>query len=543
MSELLYHGPCDDCGSSDACATYDDGHSYCFSCGSHRQGDAAMPEHIQNHTKRKSLPIITPCVPTASLNSRNLTPETVRRFGVGYHIDKEIPPSLVFPYFDESGNLVAQKLRDQDKNFSTRGNLKQARLFGAHLCGSGGRLVVVTEGELDAMAVDQAMTSPNGRRYGAVSIKNGAQGAKKSITENLDWLCSFETVVLCFDMDEPGRAAVEDCVGLFPPGKAAVAQLPLKDACEMVMAHRESELSSAIWNATPHVPGGIVTLADIVDKVREAPVRGIPWCIPEIDDKLYGRRYGECVGIGAGTGVGKTTLMTQQIAMDLTNGHSVGVFALEQSPQETLKRVLGQQSHKTFHVPGANWTQEQLDEAIERLQASEHQLYLYDHFGVSDWETIRERIRYLNKAHGVRIFFLDHLTALAAADPENERTALERIMAEIGGIVKELDIWLMFVSHLTTPDKGAHEEGARVAIRHFKGSRMIGAWATFLLALERDQQAETDEDRRLTTLRVLKDRFTGQGLGVTVTLSYDQETGRLEPANPFVTDDVSNGAF
>ena len=31
-SKLLYKGACEDCGSSDAKAYYDDGHTHCFSC-------------------------------------------------------------------------------------------------------------------------------------------------------------------------------------------------------------------------------------------------------------------------------------------------------------------------------------------------------------------------------------------------------------------------------------------------------------------------------------------------------------------------------
>jgi len=34
-STLLAHGPCDNCGSSDANAEYSDGHHFCFSCETH----------------------------------------------------------------------------------------------------------------------------------------------------------------------------------------------------------------------------------------------------------------------------------------------------------------------------------------------------------------------------------------------------------------------------------------------------------------------------------------------------------------------------
>jgi twinkle protein len=126
----------------------------------------------------------------------------------------------------------------------------------------------------------------------------------------------------------------------------------------------------------------------------------------------------------------------------------------------------------------------------------------------------------------VQYVFLDHLTALAAAE-EDERVALERIMADMGSLVKRLDIALILVSHLATPEHGSHEEGARVTIRQFKGSRAIGFWCHFMFGLERDQQSEDDSTRTTTTFRVLKDRYTGRATGATFALGYDRDTGML----------------
>ena len=59
-----------------------------------------------------------------------------------------------------------------------------------------------------------------------------------------------------------------------------------------------------------------------------------------------------------------------------------------------------------------------------------------------------------------------------------------------------------------------------------------------VLGLERSQQAEEVEDRNKTTVRVLKNRFSGE-TGVACTLTYDNETGNLseshliETSNPF----------
>jgi twinkle protein len=156
--------------------------------------------------------------------------------------------------------------------------------------------------------------------------------------------------------------------------------------------------------------------------------------------------------------------------------------------------------------------------------AQEGRIFLYDSFGINDWESIRSKIRYLRDAEGVRYFFLDHLTALAAWQ-EDERKALEVIMAELGSLVKEIPIWILFVSHLATPEGKPHEEGGRVTIRHFKGSRAIGFWTHFMFGMERDQQAENHAVRTTTVLRCLKDRYTGTSTGKVGYLGYDPATG------------------
>ena len=55
--------------------------------------------------------------------------------------------------------------------------------------------------------------------------------------------------------------------------------------------------------------------------------------------------------------------------------------------------------------------------------------------------------------------------------------------------------------------------------------------------MERDQQHENEDIRNTTTVRVLKNRYTGE-TGPACWLQYDRGTGRLsEVANPHTGDD------
>lgn len=477
----------------------------------------------------------------APLLARKITEATCAHFGYKKAQYKG-QTVQVAPYYDADGRMVAQKIRTADKKFSWLGDPKLALPFGAQAFPKAGRMLVVTEGEIDAMAMSQVQQN----KWPVVSIACGAGAqTRKYIAQHREYFAGFEKVVLMFDNDEPGREAARAASEVLGQ-RAWMAELPLKDAGEMLVQGRVDDMIRAMWNPTQHRPDGIVEFSTLKAKAKEGVARGLPWPWPTLTKLTYGRRTGEVYAFGAGTGVGKTDVFTQIVEQTVTElGLPVGVFFLEQSPTETAIRVAGKNAQKRLHIPkeDAGWTDDDFDAAWERVQGS-GKLFLYDSFGNNDWEVIEERIRSLREVEGVRHFFIDHLTALAAWQ-DDERKALEIIMSSIGGIVKELDIAIYLISHLATPEGKPHEEGGRVMIRHFKGSRAIGFWCHYMFGLERDQQEEDMTERNTTTMRMLKDRYSGN-VGRCVRLSYDADTGMLSESVVFgddVTVPADDGGF
>ncbi len=245
-STFLYHDACPDCGSSDARAVYDDGHTYCFSCEKTTQEGTVTP---RREDKRPSN--LIPDGDYTDLGKRRLKADTLRKFGytVGQYAGKAVH---IAPYRDRDGNLTAQHIRFPNKDFVWLGSSKDVCLFGQHIWGSGGKMLIITEGEIDAMSVSQIQ----GNKYPVVSIPSGASGAKKAIKANLDWIESFAKVIFAFDNDDPGRAAAHECAMLLRPGKAHIATFPLKDASDMLVAGQVQEVVSCIWQAKPYRPDG-----------------------------------------------------------------------------------------------------------------------------------------------------------------------------------------------------------------------------------------------------------------------------------------------
>lgn len=518
-SHFLYHVPCDACGSSDGGGIYSDGHTYCHVCKKYVPGDGEQPR--QSASSRKNMSLITG--EYRDLNARKIKEETCRFFG--YQVgDFKGQKVQIAPYYNGVGEMVAQKVRFPDKEFTVLGNLKESSGFFGSRHWGGGKKIVITEGEIDCMTVSQMQAN----KWPVISVPHGAQGAAKAIKANLDYFDKFEEVILMFDMDEPGAKAAQDCAALFHPGKCKVASLSMKDPNELLQAGLGDQIVSAIWQAKAYRPDGLVGIPDLMEELNKDLETGLPWFLPKLTEMTFGRRYGEIVGLGAGTGIGKTDLFTQQIAYDIeVLKMDVGLIFLEQQPAETATRIAGKLAGKRFHVPDGSWTKEERNAWVLKLDG---RVTLYDNFGETEWEVVAAKIRYMAVSEGKRLFYVDHLTAMA--DTSDERASLEQIMKEMASLAKALKIWIFYISHLATPEGKSHEEGGHVSIRHFKGARAIGFWSHFMFGMERDQQAEDERVRQTTTLRCLKDRYTGQATGQVLYLGYTPTTGLLYETEP-----------
>jgi twinkle protein len=524
-SVVLYKGACDECGSSDACAVYDDDHSHCFSCG--KTSHAGVKALSQATSKKRKASMSDPIEMKGTVKGiaeRSITKSTCEKYGV-----TQEPNKHYYPYCNEDGTTIAYKMRAvEEKEFASKGDLKGALLFGQHLFSKGGKSVTITEGELDAMAAFQMQ----GSLYPCVSLKNGAQAALKDIKANFEWLNSFDAIVICFDADEPGRKAAKAVSELLGAKcKVFKHSAGYKDACDYLKDDSQKAFMADWWRAEEYKPEGIVTVNDVFDDLMVEDVEGLPWAFPFLTKATFGRREGELYGFGAGVGVGKTDVFTQMIAFDIeVLKLNVGVIYLEQGVKETVKRVAGKIAGKLYHIPNGLWTPAEYLASVEKLRA-QNQLFMTSHFGAMDWAAVKGQIEYFAKTKEIKVIYLDHLTALAAAE-EDERRGLDKIMSEMAAVALELGIIIHYVSHLTTPKVGSHEEGARVLEKEFTGSRSIARWTHFMIGLERDKQDPDIERRSITTVRILKDRFTGQSTGWTSGLRYNCKTGILTECAP-----------
>lgn len=520
---------CPQCKSKDNLARYDDGHAHCFtlSCKYYEPADSEQGNYVAHKVSKTFEPIKGE---VATLRKRGIREDTCKKYGYrSIQFNGDMAQACDVKLAD--GSYVAQKVRTRDKDFRVIGSIDAKPLIGMHLF-AGGRKIIITEGEIDMLTMSQVQSN----KYAVVSLPNGVSSAKKVIASNLEYLNNFEEIVLCFDMDDVGQEAATQCADLLMGQTVKIMSLPLKDPNEMLLAGRTEELINAMWNAKDYKPDGLVTLSDVLEDALKPTVMGDAWFLPTLTKLTYGRRATEIYMLGAGTGMGKTDFFTQQIAYDcMVLDVPVGVFYLEQIPTETAKRIGGKVAGKQFHIPTREgeepkWTNEELRAALLNKKLDKN-LTMYNAFGVTQWESLKPKIIYLAEK-GVKHFYIDHLTAMATGGDRDEKSELEHIMSELAGLGQRMNLIFHIISHLTTPEGKSHEEGGRVTIRQFKGSRAIGYWSYFMFGMERNQQADCPDEKTTTSFRVLKDRYTGQATGEVIKLGYDADTGRLYEKSP-----------
>ncbi len=526
-SSYLWKEPCPECGSRDNLARYSDGHAYCFGCGHYEHGDEAEKPSGNRRHRVAAEGLITGGEYTA-LGKRGISEETCRKFG--YQVSTYNGQKVqIAPYYDASGNLVAQKVRWANKDMKTFGDFKNVTLFGQHIWGEGGKKVIVTEGEIDCLTVSQLQ----GNKWPVVSIPSGAQGAAKSIKKNLEWLSSFEEVILMFDMDEPGQEAVRECAELFPPGKAKIAVLPEKDPNDCLTKGKGQDVITAIWNSKTYRPDGIVDGMSLWDAVvSDDHVASVSYPWDGLSTVTHGLRQGELACFTAGSGIGKSAVV-REIAHHLIKlGEKVGMIMLEESTKRTALGLMGIELNKPIHLGKEGVSESDLRAAFEATVGS-GRLYLYDHFGSTEIDNLLSRVRYMARALDCRWVILDHLSIVVSGldDGGDERKLIDRAMTMLRTLVQETGIGLILVSHLKRPDKKGHEEGAQTSLSQLRGSHAIAQLSDMVVGLERNQQGDNPN---ITSVRVLKNRFSGE-TGIACHLAYDKDTGRLSECSPDFT--------
>lgn len=531
------------------------GYSKCFKCGYY--------ETINGILQGKYLDIF----------DRGLTKDTCEKFGIQivnyngkFYVNKEPVEAIeercvAFNTYDK-GAVVKQKIRslDNKKHMKLLGTTSNSSLYGKHAFSPTKKLpIVITEGEFDCAAVWQATGLP------AVSLPNGAAGVSSLLNE-LEWLQQWKHIVLMFDQDDAGKAAVEKAITILPVGRVRVATLPYKDANEMLLAKKESDLKTCIWNAEIQRPTSIVTVADIMDDILEKPTIGYSLPFDFLNEGMYGLQPNHLYVLAGAAQVGKTEFL-REIIFHLIHevGTPVGVYSLEQGAASTVQRMVGSMVNKRLHLPTNTWwDNEKIKEYAMELN---NKLYLYRNSSNESLslDSLLINIRYMHYCFGINVIVLDNLTALCNNPYIDDKYVgkyvfIGHVMNKLFTLSRELPISVIIVSHLgndkvskqihiptskvnkqsylTITDSEMdmminkpgldYNSGRMPGLDSLDGSDIVGKLADYVIGLARDSVSKNDITRRTLKIKFLKTRLDSQQCGREHRLIYSYETGRYE---------------
>lgn len=466
---------------------------------------------------------------------------------------------------DSDGNAQGYKKRILPKDFSdgSVGTIKGT--FGRGLFQSAGPRIVITEGEDDAMVLQEAYWRKYQRFMPIISLRGAS--ATKDLIEEREELRRYDKIIFWLDKDGPGQKALKEAAKIVGYDKAQVAHSPYKDAGEHAEALGLEKVLQPVWDAEDYRPAGILNGKDLWERVvtyNEKPCIPYPPFMEGLNEKLGGMRFGEITLWTSGTGSGKSTLMREIMyhlskvaklaqedneamkesefykelikvapSMEHYNWNEVpkiGVVSLEESPEETARKLAGM---------ALNRNPAKEDIPIEELQPGFEEVFgdgnimVLDHQGSIDDGSVMDHLEFMCLS-GCKFLFVDHITILVSEGQGGltGNEAIDKVMNDMLKLVKKHDAWLGLISHLrkTPNDKKSFEEGRIPSMDDIKGSGSIKQISFDIIGFARNQISDNEEERNTVNTKVLKCRYTGK-TGPSGSFHYNFDTGRMDPGS------------
>lgn len=499
--KIISRGPCPRCGSNDNLIEWEDGHKHCYStnCNYHVFSNGTTMRESATVKKFKQLQL-----QPISLTGRKLFKTTCAKYGVGAY-NKQVH----FPYYDK-GNIVGYKVRDfrlpkkAKGHFYIKGSITNV-LFG-NQCVHNKKIIAITAGEFDAMALYQ-MTNVAG-----VSLSSDGV-AEKAVKYNLEWLESFDKIILCVDNDESGQKAADIICSITRPHQTYKMVFPngYKDANQMLMSEQDKSIElfvRAFWASRTIPIKTIFSFDELSSELKskyEVP-EGIPTKIEQLDKSLGGLRPGELTSIIAKTSVGKSTFVRTVLSNVLRDENKCLLLALEEKPVSYSRRLL----QAYIRRPLISIKPEERDFVIGEILKH---LIVSKLNGQTDIQEVLKCIEYGVRLNNVKIVVLDNITS--AVDSANLYSSTTDYVNKLSDISKQLNIHIIIVCH-------AHR-GSETSIESGHGSGAIERTPDNIITLDRQDTGE-DEIR----VCLVKNRELGINSLNSFKLTYNNSGGIYE---------------
>ena len=415
---------------------------------------------------------------------------------------------LVIPVLDENKKPVNARFRTiEGKKMYLRSPGRPTTLFGVHTLGDKKKPVILTEGELDAIALWQYGYNEN--------IISGTAGAQHWKDEWLDTMEEFKSFIICYDDDKAGNEGAKSVAERLGMYRCSRAILPYNDAADCIKNGVEKQqIVRAFEDSKSLLDISIVRVDKYAHEIEELirnpqSLRGRPTGSAKFDKAIGGFRD-ELIIVTGPTGAGKTTFTTWLGWTQGYMGHGVLMTSFEQRPIGTVQKLLRQQLGGDFTIH----TEEQRAQAMQQLGSLP--IHIVDHYGNITFSEMEDVIKFSIRRKDVKMVIIDHLGFIVDSSAKDERREIERVIRSLATIAVNDGVTIVLICH---PNRVWVGQQRRVQISDLKGASAIEQDAHVGLVVERVKE----EDAKHPQTRIHADKVRSEfGLmGSTVSLAFD----------------------
>lgn len=263
---------------------------------------------------------------------------------------------------------------------------------------------------------------------------------------------------------------------------------------------------------------------------RKATVTGLETGFVDLDKMTAGLHPSDLIIIAARPGLGKTSLclnIAEHVGIRLRK--SVGIFSLEMSKEQLVKRLLCAESRIDAHRINTGYLSKEDWNRLSRAsgELSETRVFIDDTASVMIPE-LRSKARRLSLEHGLDLIIVDYLQLMSGSNQryENRTQEISQVSRGLKAIAKELSIPVIAVSQLSRAIESRTGEHRKPQLSDLRESGSIEQDADLVMFIYREEMVNpTEENSGLAELIVGKQRNGPVG---SVHLAFSKQFTRFD---------------
>jgi twinkle protein len=418
-----------------------------------REKEYTTPTLPEERTFREGL--------TRWFEKRGIGVETIRHFGVysGEHFFRKaegMTPAICIPYW-HGEKVVNIKYRSATvKDFAMESGAMPVFFNAQHITAET-RTIIIAEGEMDVMAIWQAMGVE------AISPPSGSESISEEVIAAAARFLEDESirVILAGDMDPAGVKMQDDIARRIGKERCSRVHWPsdCKDANDTLMKHGEETVRHCIDTAEPFPIDGVIRVGDVMDRVWSLYADGLPpgesTGIRSLDT-VYTIKTGYFSMVTGSPGSGKSNMLDQTMVNLAENANwRFAISSLENKhvdrhianimPKWSRKAFGSKYAHNRMNAGDVNDAGAWMEDHFEFIQPEEPSL-----------DEILRRARSLVFSHGIKGLVIDPWNQIDHPPAGlSNGDYISECLSAIGRFAYRHDVHVWLVAHPTKLVKDA----------------------------------------------------------------------------------------